>query len=162
MGDEKPKTRSDELGDGVRVREGEGVEALSVRVGVLINSNTTEVVVGKKVSEGTTVVGIGVLINSNTTEVVVGIGVLINSNTTEVAVGKKASEDTTVVGKTVVWTIDDVSTVVDGGTISVVSSGKMVDMEGSGVGVRKVLRVSEGDRGIRNSELSEILKINVV
>lgn len=37
MGDEKPKTRSDELGDGVRVGEGEGVEALSVRVGVLIN-----------------------------------------------------------------------------------------------------------------------------
>ena len=120
MGDEKPKMRSDELGDGVRVGEGEGVEALSVRIGVLTNSNTTELVVGEK-----------------------------------------ASEDTTVVGKTVVWTMDDGSTVVDGGTISVVSSGKMVDMEGSGVVVRGVLRVSEGDRGVRNSELSEILKINV-
>ena len=40
-------------------------------------------------------------------------------------------------------------------------SGKMVVMEGSGVGVR-VPRVSEGDRGIRNSELSETLKITVV
>ena len=120
MGDEKPKMRSDELGDGVRVGEGEGVEALSVRIGVFTNSNTTELVVGKK-----------------------------------------ASENTTVVGKTVVWTMDDGSTVVDGGTISVVSSGKMVDVEGSGVVVRGVLRVSEGDRGVRNSELSEILKINV-
>lgn len=120
MGDEKLKTKSDELGDGVRVGEGEGTEALGV-----------------------------------------GMGVLINSNTTEVVVGKKTSEDTAVVGKTVVWTIDVESTVVNGSTISVVGSGKMVVMEISGVGVR-VLRVSEGDRGIRNSELSETLKITVV
>ena len=120
MGDEKLKTRSDELGDGVRVGEDERVEVLGV-----------------------------------------GIGVLINSNTSEVVVGKKTSEDTAAVGKTVVWTIDVESTVVNGSTISVVGSGKMVVMEGSGVGVR-VPRVSEGDRGIRNSELSVTLKITVV